>query len=181
MGIRLLILGANGQLGHSLSQHAKPALGETLNELVCWGKDKVDFTKPDQIVSALKDVRPDVVINAAAYTQVEKAEDEPDIAHQINAKSVGVLAEQAKKQDVVLVHYSTDYVFDGTLGRPYVETDPLAPVNAYGQSKAEGENYLLQIGGNWVCFRTGWVYAQRGHNFAKPCLKPPVPATNCIL
>lgn len=154
-----------------MSTHAKPALTETLDDLVCYGRDKVDVSKPDQIVDAIKDVRPDVVINAAAYTNVEKAEDEPDLAHAINAKALGVMAEQCKKQDVVLVHYSTDYVFDGLAKEPYRETDVTNPLSAYGRSKLEGERYLSQVGGHWVCFRTGWVYAQRGSNFCKTMLR----------
>lgn len=171
MGIRLLILGTTGQIGHSLSTHAKPALTETLDDLVCYGREKVDLTNHDQIVDAIKDVRPDVIINAAAYTHVEKAEDEPEKAMAINAEAVGVMAEQAKKQDAVLVHYSTDYVFDGKRSTPYHETDSTNPLNAYGKSKLEGERYLTQVGGHWVCFRTGWVYAQRGDNFCKTMIR----------
>lgn len=171
MGIRLLVLGTSGQLGHALGVHAKPALGETLDDLVCYGRDKVDLTKPDQIMTALKEVRPDVVINAMAYTNVEKAEDEPELAMQINAQAVGVMAEQAKKQDAVLVHYSTDYVFDGKKDSPYVEADTVNPLSSYGRSKLEGERYLEQIGGHWVCFRTGWVFAQRGGNFCKTMIR----------
>ncbi|MDX1670392.1 MAG: dTDP-4-dehydrorhamnose reductase, partial [Limnobacter sp.] len=171
MGIRLLVLGKDGQLGHSLATHAKPALSETVDDIVCYGREKVDLTQPDQIVNAIKDVRPDVLINAAAYTQVEKAEDEQDLAMAINAKAVGVMAEQAKKQDVVLVHYSTDYVFDGTKNSPYVETDATNPLSSYGKSKLEGEQYLQQVGGHWVCFRTGWVYAQKGGNFCRTMIK----------
>ena len=172
MGIRVLVLGAQGQLGYVLSQHAKPALMETLDDLICYDRDKADLTQPTQLVNVLKDVRPDVIINAAAYTQVEKAEDEPDLAHAINAKAVGVLGEQAKKQGAVLVHYSTDYVFDGQQSdRPYRETDAVAPLNAYGKSKAEGEKYLAEIGGNFLVFRTAWVYSQRGENFFRNIVK----------
>lgn len=171
MGIRLLILGANGQVGYSLAHHAKPALMDALDDVVAYGRDKVDLSQPDQIVHALKDVRPDVVINAGAYTAVEKAEDEPELAMQVNAHAVGVMAEQAKKQDAVLVHYSTDYVFDGSSSRPYMETDPVNPLSVYGRTKLEGERYLQQVGGNWVAFRTAWVYAQRGGNFCKTMIK----------
>lgn len=171
MGIRVLVLGAQGQLGHTLVQHAKPALLETMDALVAYGRDKVDLSQPDSIVNALKDVRPDVVINAAAYTNVEKAETETELAHAINAKAVGVLAEQCKKQGVALVHYSTDYVFDGNATQPYVETDTTNPLSVYGKSKLQGEQYLQEVGGNWVVFRTGWVYGQRGNNFCKTMIK----------
>lgn len=171
MGIRVLVLGAHGQLGHTIGQHAKPALMETMDALVAYGRDKVDLAKPDTIVHALKDVRPDVVINAAAYTAVEKAETEVDLAHAVNGKAVGVLAEQCKKQGVALVHYSTDYVFDGAATRPYLETDPVNPLSVYGRSKLQGEQYLQEVGGNWVVFRTGWVYGQRGSNFCRTMIK----------
>lgn len=171
VGIRLLILGANGQIGHCLSTHAKPALTETLDDLVSYGRDKVDLKNHDQVVNAIKDVRPDVIINAAAYTNVEKAEDQPELAKAINSESIGVMAEQAKKQDAVLVHYSTDYVFDGSSSTPYREIDPANPLSVYGRSKLEGEQYLSQVGGHWVCFRTGWVYAQRGDNFCKTMIR----------
>lgn len=171
MGIRVLVLGAQGQLGHTIGQHAKPALMETMDALVSYGRDKVDLTKPDTIIHALKDVRPDVVINAAAYTHVEKAEVEAELAHAINAQAVGVLGEQCKKQGVALVHYSTDYVFDGKASQPYTETDATNPLSVYGQSKLQGEKFLQEVGGNWVVFRTSWVYAQRGGNFCRTMLK----------
>lgn len=171
MGIRILVLGANGQLGHTLGQHAKPALLDTLDGYIGYDIDKLDMTNPDQLVNAMKDIRPDVVINAAAYTAVDRAEDEEVAARAINAQAVGVLAEQAKKQGCVLVHYSTDYVFDGQKSGPYVETDPVNPINAYGRTKAEGERFLKEVGGDWVCFRTSWVFAQRGGNFCKTMIK----------
>ncbi|HEX4880086.1 MAG TPA: dTDP-4-dehydrorhamnose reductase [Limnobacter sp.] len=171
MGIRVLVLGAHGQLGHSIVQHAKPALMDTMDAIVAYGRDKVDFSQPDSIVNALKDVRPDVVINAAAYTHVEHAEAEPQLANAINGHAVGVLAEQCKKQGAVLVHYSTDYVFDGTSTRPYLETDSPNPLSVYGQSKLQGERFIAEVGGETVIFRTGWVYALRGSNFLKTMLK----------
>ncbi|HEX4855267.1 MAG TPA: dTDP-4-dehydrorhamnose reductase [Limnobacter sp.] len=171
MGIRILVLGAQGQLGHTIAQHAKPALMDTLDAVVAYGREKVDFTRPDTIIHAMKDVRPDVVINAAAYTNVEKAESEAQLAHAINATAVGVLAEQCKKQDVPLVHYSTDYVFDGKATQPYTEDAATNPLSAYGKSKLEGEKYLKDVGGNWVVFRTSWVYAQRGENFCRNMIR----------
>lgn len=171
MGIRLLILGASGQIGHALTTHAKPALGETVDAVIAYGRDKVDFNCPDQIVHALRDLRPDVIINAAAYTAVDKAEDEPELAMKVNADSLGVLAETAKKQDASLVHFSTDYVFDGTSSLPYSETSAVGPLNSYGRSKLAGEEFLEQVGGRWTCFRTSWVYAQRGGNFCKTMIR----------
>lgn len=170
MGLRLLILGANGQLGHALSTHAKPALLECLDAVVCTNKSKLDLTQPDQIVETLNDFRPHVIINAAAYTEVDAAQDNAELATAINATAVGILAEQAKKIDAVLVHYSTDYVFDGKKTTSYIETDATSPLNVYGQSKLQGEQFLNQVGGKWVCFRTGWVYAQKGNNFCKKIL-----------
>jgi dTDP-4-dehydrorhamnose reductase len=171
LGIRVLVLGAQGQLGHTIGQHAKPALMDTMDAVVSYGRDKADLSNPDSLVHALKDVRPDVVINAAAYTNVEKAQAEPELAHAINGHAVGVLAEQCKKQGSVLVHYSTDYVFDGRTSVPYTETDATNPLSVYGQSKLAGEQYLREVGGNWVVFRTSWVYAQRGHNFCRTMIK----------
>ncbi|MCQ8897412.1 dTDP-4-dehydrorhamnose reductase [Limnobacter humi] len=171
MGIRVLVLGSYGQLGHTLGQHAKPALLDTLDAYVGVDRDTLDMTDPDQLISTLKDVRPDVIINAAAYTAVEQAEKDAHAAFAVNAHAVGVLAEQAKKQGAVLVHYSTDYVFDGTATRPYVETDAVNPVSVYGQSKLQGEQFLEEVGGHWVNFRTSWVFAQRGGNFCKTILK----------
>lgn len=171
MGIRVLVLGAQGQLGHAVSQHAKPALMDTMDALVAYGRDKVDLTQPDTIIHAMKDVRPDVVINAAAYTNVEKAETETELAHAINATAVGVMAEQCKKQGAALVHYSTDYVFDGKATQAYTENSATNPLSAYGKSKLQGEKYLQEVGGNWVVFRTSWVYAQRGGNFCRTMIK----------
>lgn len=171
MGIRVLVFGAQGQLGHTIGQHARPALLETMDALLVYGRDKADLSKPDTLVNALKDIRPDVLINAAAYTNVEKAESEPELAHAINAKAVGVLGEQCKKQGVTLVHYSTDYVFDGKASQPYLETDATNPLSVYGKSKLEGEQYLKQVGGNWVVFRSSWMFGQRGNNFCKNILK----------
>lgn len=171
MGIRVLVLGSQGQLGHTLGQHAKPALLDTMSDYVGYDREQFDMANPDDVRNVLKDVRPDVVINAAAYTAVDAAEDDQDAAFAINAKSVGVLAEQAKKQGCVLVHYSTDYVFDGSSKQPYVETDPINPLSVYGRTKAEGEKYLLEVGGNALIFRTSWVFAQRGGNFCKTMIK----------
>ncbi|EDM85071.1 dTDP-4-dehydrorhamnose reductase [Limnobacter sp. MED105] len=171
LGIRVLVLGAQGQLGHTIGQHAKPALMETMDACISYGRDKADLSKLDTLINALKDIRPDVVINAAAYTNVEKAETETELAHTINAKAVGILAEQCKKQGVALVHYSTDYVFDGKASQPYTETDATNPLSAYGKSKLEGEKYLKEVGGNWVVFRTSWVYGQRGNNFCRTMIK----------
>jgi dTDP-4-dehydrorhamnose reductase len=171
LGIRVLLLGAQGQLGHTIVQHTKPALMDALDALVAYGRDKADFTQPETLVNVLKDIRPDIVINAAAYTNVEEAEIETELAQAVNATALGVLAEQCKKQGVALVHYSTDYVFDGKSTRPYLETDSTNPLSVYGKSKLEGEKYLKQVGGDWVVFRTSWVYGQRGDNFCRKMIQ----------
>jgi dTDP-4-dehydrorhamnose reductase len=120
---------------------------------------------PDRIVSVVRSVSPDVLVNAAAYTAVDQAESEPDVAHAINAAAVAVLAEETKHAGALLVHYSTDYVFDGTKGTPYIEDDPPRPLNAYGLSKLAGEQAILAVGGAHLILRTSWVYARRGKNF----------------
>ncbi len=170
MALRLLIIGANGQLGHALSTHAKPALFSCLESVMTTDKTKLDLTKPDQITNLLKDYRPHVVINAAAYTEVDAAEEHSELAKAVNATAVGVLAEVTKKIDAVLVHFSTDYVFDGQKTSPYVETDTPEPLSVYGRTKLEGEQFLSQVGGKWVCFRTGWVYGPKGNHFCKKIL-----------
>jgi dTDP-4-dehydrorhamnose reductase len=158
-------------LGHTLKQHAKPALLDALTDYVGYGREQVDLSSPDPVLRAMKDVRPDVVINAAAYTSLDAAEDHPELAFAVNAVAVGALAEQAKKQGCVLVHYSASDVFDGSASQPYEETDAVNPLSVYGQSKAAGEQYVQEVGGHAVVFRTGWMSAQRGDGFCKSIIQ----------
>ncbi|MEO8048230.1 MAG: dTDP-4-dehydrorhamnose reductase, partial [Nitrospirota bacterium] len=130
-----------------------------------------DFTRLDNIAQTVRDIAPDVIVNAAAYTAVDKAESEPELVRTINALAPGILAREAKKLGSWLIHYSTDYVFDGSGGKPWVETDPTGPLNVYGSTKLEGEEAIRASGCHHLIFRTSWVYAAHGSNFAKTMLR----------
>jgi dTDP-4-dehydrorhamnose reductase len=147
-------------MGWELSRALAP-----LGEVVAYDRAGLDLAVPDRIVAAVRSVRPDVVVNAAAYTAVDQAEREPDAAHAINATAVGVLAEEARRAGAQLIHYSTDYVFDGSKGTPYVEEDAPNPINEYGRSKLAGERAIRSIDGPYLILRSSWVYAARGRNF----------------
>lgn len=176
--MRILVTGANGQVGHALlralrsdAQHLLiPATrGGTLDDGThCETIDLSDF---DGLTRALDRIAPDLIINAAAYTAVDRAEDEPELAQRINGDALGVLGAWAKRHDARVVHYSTDYVFDGSATRPYRETDATHPVSVYGRSKLAGENALRDSGARHLIFRTAWVYAARGHNFLRTMLR----------
>lgn len=164
--MRILLTGKNGQVGWELARALAP-----LGEVIAFGREELDLAVPDRIVSAVRTVRPDVIANAAAYTAVDRAESEPDAAHTINAVAAGVLAEEAKRAGALLLHYSTDYVFDGTKSAPYVEEDLPNPLNAYGRSKLAGEHSIRAAGAPHLILRTSWVYAARGKNFFMTVLR----------
>lgn len=169
--MKILLLGKNGQVGWEL-QRALAPLGE-LVALDRAGAEGLcgDLTDLEGLVRTVRAVAPDVIVNAAAYTAVDKAESEPDLARRINVEAPGVLAREAKTLGAWLVHYSTDYVFDGAGSKPWTETDPVAPLNVYGATKLAGEQAIQQSGCNHLIFRTSWVYAARGANFAKTMLR----------
>jgi len=131
----------------------------------------LDLADPDAIRRAVREAKPGVIVNAAAYTAVDKAESEPGLALRINGEAPGILAAEAARAGALLVHYSTDYVFDGAKDAPYVEDDPTGPVNAYGRSKLEGERAILASGCRHLVLRTSWVYAPRGRNFMLTILR----------
>ena len=158
--MKILLTGRNGQVGWELAHTLAP-----LGEVIALDRGGLDLGVPDQIVSVVRSVRPDVLVNAAAYTAVDRAESEPDAAYAINAAAVAILAEEAKRVRALLIHYSTDYVFDGTKSTPYIEEDRPNPLNAYGSSKLAGEKAIHDIGGAHLILRTSWVYAARGKNF----------------
>jgi len=158
--VKILLTGKNGQIGWEL-MHALAPLGE----VIAVDREGLDLAVPDRIVSVVRSVRPDVLINAAAYTAVDRAESEPEAAYAINAAAVAILAGEAKRAQALLVHYSTDYVFDGTKDAPYTEEDRPNPLNAYGRSKLVGEQAIHDIGGAHLILRTSWVYSARGTNF----------------
>jgi dTDP-4-dehydrorhamnose reductase len=157
---RILLIGKIGQVGWELRRTLAP-----MAQLRCVDLPEIDLTRNDSIRQWVRDSRPDIVINAAAYTAVDKAESEPDKAMQINGVAPGVLAEEAKKVGALLVHYSTDYVFDGAKATPYVETDLPNPLGAYGRSKLAGDEAVQAVGGAHLIFRLCWVYGARGQNF----------------
>lgn len=129
------------------------------------------MSNPDRVRAAIQNARPEVILNAAAYTAVDRAESEPDLAMRINGEVPGVLAEEAKKHNALLVHYSTDYVFDGTKSRPWVEGDPTHPLNVYGSTKLSGEQNIQQAGESFFIFRTSWVFSPHGKNFLLTMLR----------
>jgi dTDP-4-dehydrorhamnose reductase len=158
--VKILLTGRNGQLGSELSRSLAP-----LGELVAFDRAGLDLSVADQIASAVRSVRPDVIVNAAAYTAVDRAESEPELAHAVNATGVAALADEAKRARALLVHFSTDYVFDGTKDAPYVEEDEPHPLSAYGRSKLDGENAIRASDSAHLILRTSWVYSTHGKNF----------------
>lgn len=169
--MRILLLGKNGQLGWE-AQRALAPLGE-LVALDRHGSDSLcgDLERIDALVGTVRQLAPDIIVNAAAYTAVDKAESEADRARRVNAEAVGALAEQAVASGALLVHYSTDYVFDGSGNRPWCENDQPAPLSVYGASKLAGEDLIRASGCNHLIFRTSWVHAARGGNFARTVLR----------
>jgi len=162
----ILLVGSAGQLGIELAR-ALPAHGD----VVALDHAALDLADADAMIAAVRGVRPRFIVNAAAYTAVDRAESEPARAEAINARAPGILAEEARRCSAVLVHYSTDYVFDGQLDRPYVETDATRPLSAYGRTKLEGEQAVAASGCRHLILRTSWVYAPRGRNFMLTMLR----------
>ncbi|MGY3642459.1 dTDP-4-dehydrorhamnose reductase [Pseudomonas sp. PK-RTE-24] len=169
--MRILLLGKNGQVGWELQRSLAP-----LGELVALDRHLVDGLSGDlsnleSLRATIRQIKPDVIVNAAAYTAVDKAESETELAYRVNGLASGVMAEEAASLGAWLVHYSTDYVFSGQGVMPWQETDPVAPVNHYGASKLAGEQAIIASGCNHLIFRTSWVYGARGNNFAKTMLR----------
>jgi len=168
--MNILLLGKGGQVGWEL-QRSLSVLGQ-VTALDHESKDLCgDFSQPEGIRDTVRALRPGIIVNAAAHTAVDKAESEPEFARLLNATTPGVLAEEAGRLGAWLVHYSTDYVFDGSGSRPWVETDAPAPLSCYGRTKLEGERHIQQSGCKHLILRTSWVYAARGGNFAKTMLR----------
>ena len=164
--MRLLITGADGQVGWELRRGLAP-----LGEVVAMNRKACDLSQLQDLPRIIRDTHPDIVVNAAAYTAVDNAEEEEALATTINGTAVGVIAEEARKLGALLIHYSTDYVFDGTKAVAYTEDDAPHPINAYGRSKLAGERAIEQCGGNHLILRTSWVYAARGRNFLTTVLR----------
>jgi len=164
--MKILLFGKNGQVGWELDRSLQP-----LADVVSLGREGADFSDPESLRELVREAEPDVIVNAAAYTAVDKAEEDEDVARLVNEVSAGVLAEEAARQRILMVHYSTDYVFDGKKADPYDEDDSPAPLNAYGHTKLAGEQAIRASGCNFLIFRTSWVYAARGHNFLLTMLR----------
>ena len=162
----ILLLGKDGQVGWQLQRSLAPH-----GPVIACGRAECDLSDLEQIRSVVREIRPSVIVNATAYTAVDKAESEPELAHRINTQAPGNLAEEAARQGALLVHYSTDYVYDGAKTSPYLETDPTAPQSIYGQSKLAGEEAIRAVDGHSLIFRTSWVFGARGENFVKTILR----------
>jgi dTDP-4-dehydrorhamnose reductase len=164
--MRILLTGKNGQVGFELQRSLAP-----LGELIALDRAHCDLAKPDVLRALMREARPDVIVNAAAYTAVDRAESETEQARAVNARAPGVLGEEAQRLGALVVHFSTDYVFDGSKNEPYTETDPPNPQSTYGASKWAGEKALQASGARHLIFRTGWVAGVHGGNFAKTMLR----------
>lgn len=169
--MKILLLGKNGQVGWELQRSLAP-----LGELIALDRHTVDglcgdLSDLDALRATIRLVKPDVIVNAAAYTAVDKAESETELADRVNSQATQVMAEEAAALGTWLIHYSTDYVFSGQGSTPWRETDAVAPVNHYGASKLAGEQAIVASGCNHLIFRTSWVYGARGNNFAKTMLR----------
>ncbi len=164
--MRILLIGKNGQLGWELNRTLF-----TLGEITVVDYPEIDLADVRSISTLIGEVKPCVIVNAAAYTNVDKAESEPELARLVNAAAPGVMAEAARKSGAALIHYSTDFVFDGKKGSPYIESDAPNPINVYGETKLAGERAVQQAGGAYLVFRTSWVYSMRQGGFVTKVLQ----------
>jgi dTDP-4-dehydrorhamnose reductase len=162
----ILLIGKQGQIAWELQVTLA-----TLGNVTVLGSQDLDLNNPDRIVACVKSIQPQIIVNAAAYTAVDKAESEPELCMSINGKAPGILAELARESQALLVHYSTDYVFDGSKTSPYVETDPTNPLSVYGASKLAGERAIVEVDCPHLILRTTWVYGSRGKNFLLTILR----------
>lgn len=164
--MRLAVTGKNGQVVSALQALANDEL-----EIVSLGRPELDLAQPETVLKALRDAKPDVVVSAAAYTAVDKAESEQEIAFAVNRDGARAVAQAASDIGIPVIHLSTDYVFDGTKDTAYVESDPTGPTSVYGRSKLEGERAVSEATDNYVVLRTAWVYSEYGNNFVKTMLR----------
>ncbi len=163
---KILLIGPSGQVGWELLRCLLfgdvIAAGRSPNKL---RQAIIDLANPDSIRRVIREIKPAIVLNAAAYTAVDKAEEEPELAYEINGRAPGILAEECLRLNALLVHYSTDYVFDGSHTQPYTEIDTVKPLGVYGATKLAGEQAMMSVGGQYLILRTAWVYGRRGKNF----------------
>jgi dTDP-4-dehydrorhamnose reductase len=164
--MRILLTGKTGQVGSRLERSL-----QGLGEIVAVDRSVMDLADLDQVRDVIRDVRPNIIVNPAAYTAVDKAESEPGLALRVNGEAPGVMMEEAKRLGAALIHFSTDYVFDGRKRSPYVETDPTGPINVYGRTKLAGEQAIQQVAGRYMILRTSWVYGTHGKNFLRTILR----------
>ncbi|MCL0030162.1 dTDP-4-dehydrorhamnose reductase [Thermodesulfovibrionales bacterium] len=163
---RIMLTGKNGQVGWELQRTLTP-----LGEVVALDRQRLDLTDPDQIRERVREIKPNLIVNAAAYTAVDRAEEEPELAMVVNGTAPGILAEEAKHLNAAIIHYSTDYVFDGTKTTPYTEEDAPNPLNVYGKTKLVGEQAIQAAGVPHLILRTSWIYGLRGKNFLLTILR----------
>ncbi|MGB6055988.1 MAG: dTDP-4-dehydrorhamnose reductase [Burkholderiaceae bacterium] len=164
--MRILLTGKNGQVGYELERSLQGR-----GEIIALGRTQMDLSDLAQVRAVIRDLKPTLIINPAAYTAVDQAENEPELAMRINGEAPGVLAEEAKKLGAVMIHYSTDYVFDGSKSTPYTEDDTPCPINVYGATKLAGERAIQAAGIPHLILRTSWVYGMRGKNFLQTILR----------
>jgi len=164
--MKILLLGKNGQVGWELARAMLP-----LGEVIALDRQQMDFVNLEALRLTIHAIHPDLIVNAAAYTAVDKAESEQENTFLCNATAVDAIAQEAKKIGALLIHYSTDYIFDGTKNSPYLENDVVNPLNVYGKSKLAGENAIIASGVDYLILRTTWVFAARGQNFLKSILR----------
>ena len=166
MTVHILITGATGQIGWQLQRTLAP-----LGEVIASTRSQLDFTRPEAAAEFIRESKPDIVVNAAAYTAVDRAESEPDLAHTVNAETPARIAEELARTRGLLIHYSTDYVFDGSKPSPYDEDDSTGPLNVYGRTKLAAEQAIAASGCAHLILRTTWVYDIRGQNFLRTVLR----------
>jgi dTDP-4-dehydrorhamnose reductase len=164
--VKILLLGKNGQIGWELQRTLSP-----LGDVISLGRNELDLANFTALRETVRSIEPQLIVNAAAYTAVDKAESEPELAMAINGTGPGILAEEAARCKAALIHYSTDYVFDGSKTTPYVEDDEPNPINVYGKTKLAGEVAIRQVEVPYLIFRTSWVYGTRGKNFLLTILR----------
>jgi dTDP-4-dehydrorhamnose reductase len=164
--MKILLTGSSGQVGYELARSL-----QGVGEVVAVDRAQMDLSDLDQVRDVIRRVRPGLIVNPAAYTAVDKAESEPDLAHRVNAEAPGLMAQEARALGAALVHYSTDYVFDGSQAAPRAEDDATGPLNVYGASKLAGEQAIAAAGIPHLIFRTSWVYGMRGKNFLLTMMK----------
>lgn len=164
--MKILVTGKSGQVGFELQRALAP-----LGEVIAVDRSQCDLAKPEVLRNLIQQIQPDIIVNPAAYTAVDKAETEIEVAHAVNGIAPGILGEEAAKIGALVVHYSTDYIFDGVKESPYIETDAPNPQGQYGKSKLAGERALSASGANYLIFRTSWVVGAFGGNFAKTMLR----------